>query len=250
MEDDIQRPVQCIFDGPVAPARRARSVWHRRGRLLMKKRRAGWWPLNSRVSSSMAMPAQTGPVRQLLQPVDLPTDHAAACLHAPVACIALGGCLMALEWVLAASDSRNSRTSSCSRLVALEGQHVVRTLVLNLLCDVALAAHRIHRDGVPGHIHQIEQGRDGRDPLDLAPTLCCPSTRRESAPYALTMWMGQVIIRPTAAHRLAIDGDDPRGQRGQRGHPGDETGAKLLGSMAAHTRAKVFFARECPPQTG
>ena len=27
--------------------------------------------------------------------------------------------------------------------------------------------------------------------LDLAPTLCCPSTRRESAPYALTMWMGR-----------------------------------------------------------
>ena len=77
--------------------------------------------------------------------------------------------------------------------------------------------------------------------LDLAPTLCCPSTRRESAPYALTMWMGRSSSVPLPRTVLPSMAMTCAGSVGSEAIQAMKQVRNCSGSMAAHTRAKVFL---------
>lgn len=252
MEDDIQRPVQCIFDGPVRPHGMS-DLACVGGQAADEKA-----PLGAGVSIALARffdhgdAAQSGPVRLLLQPVQLLADHTAARLHAPVARIALGVGVLDGTGVGFGRFRLQKQAHVCVQcaLVALEGEHVVRPFVLNLLRNAALAAHRICGDGVPRHIHQIKQCRDGRDLVGFVRYLLLAQHQARAAGVRTDHVDGAGVRRipdtpaATATHRLAVQRDDLCRQRVQRCGPGNEAGAKLLGVYGCTHPRKGVLARD------
>ena len=135
-------------------------------------------------------------------------------------------------------------------LVAFQRQHVVGLLVDDLLCDVALAAHRIDGDDRAFDRHQVEQFRDCHyfvrllRHLDLAEHEALAGG--EGGDHVDRRLAALAVVG--AAQGLAVDRDHAFRRAGQRGDPGDEAALELIGIQGSEDVAKMIVRGRAVPK--
>ena len=130
-------------------------------------------------------------------------------------------------------------------LIAFERDDVVGFLVLDLLGDGALAAHRVDGDDGALDRHHVEQRRNGDDLVGLLGDRDLPQHQplpgRESRNHVDRL-LG-VLPGAGAARGLAVDGDDFGARLDECRNPGDETPAEGLRVERGEDVAEMIMRR-------